>query len=146
MPGRGIGDRQVEISELVEPHVQGIRYAGLGLLTQNEEYDRDNGFTEDPMIVATINSSLNGFFVMEEEDFSFCSFQEPWVNSKGERVPGIEIFYIENLYYKEGLVHSAISQGNTIPFMAEGGDEDIEEMASLMKNLFAEDLVELIQP
>ena len=40
-----------------------------------------------------IRGTLNRRFVREGEDFPFCGFPEPWLNSKKRRLPCFEIFF-----------------------------------------------------
>lgn len=55
-------------------------------------------------------SSLNGSFIKEGEDFRYCGFQEPWMNLEGERIPGLELFFEQDLYLKDGLFHNFSNQ------------------------------------
>ena len=45
--------------------------------------------------------TLNGNFVREEGDFSFCGFREYWVGKDGNVYPSWEIFFEEKLTFKE---------------------------------------------
>lgn len=40
-----------------------------------------------------IRGTLNGHFIREDEDFSFCGLLKPWMNSVKQRVPRFEIFF-----------------------------------------------------
>ena len=85
-----------------------------------------------PTMSAPPGSSLNGLFVKEGEDFPYCGFQEPWIDSKGQRVQGLEIFFEEGILLKatEGKIQST-------------EEEDVIEM---VQELFVEDPIETIRP
>ena len=42
--------------------------------------------------------TLNGYFVMEGHQTPYFGFLEMWVNAKGEKLLGWEIFFINDLY------------------------------------------------
>ena len=81
--GRGLGESKVGISELIDPYVQVRNCASLGL----------KGKEVGSFVTVSPDSSLNGFFIKEGEDFPYCGFQEPWMNLEGQKVQGLEIFF-----------------------------------------------------
>lgn len=87
---------------MIEPHEQRRPYTRIryNLATLNANKDPTRIKEIMPM-----DSSLNRYFVKEGKDFIYCGFQEPWRNLKGERVPGSEIFFEQDLYIKKGLFH-----------------------------------------
>ena len=77
---------------------------GLGYKPTRKNRNKKSRRTEENIWPSF--SSLNGFFVKEGEDFPYCGFQEPWKNADGEWGLGWEIFYEEDLYTKNEVIHS----------------------------------------
>ena len=134
-PGRGLGETKIGITEPIKPYAREGNRTGLGVKEENDSFT----------VTASPGSSLNGWFVKEGEDFPYYGFQEPWVDSKGQRVQGIEIFFEEGTFSKPAPIHCL---GATVPFATEGGkrsnkEDDIIEM---VRELFMENPAEAIQP
>lgn len=109
MLGNELGRYQASIAQMIEPYKQSKSYVGFGYM--KAEADANGGFVRTwGKETVPKYSSLNGYFVKEGEDFPCCNFQEPWMNKQGKCVPRLEIFFEDDLYLKEGLVHSLSSQ------------------------------------
>ena len=134
-PGRGLGGIKNGITEPIEPHAREGNRTGLGIKEEDDSF----------AVMASSGSSLNGWFVKEGEDFPYCGFQEPWVDSKGQRVQGIEIFFEEGMLSKSAPIHCL---GVTVPVATEGKSRSAkeEDVLEMVRELFLEDPVEVIQP
>ena len=102
-PSLGLSSKYQGIAKFSNIPVQYYTF-GLGYKPTEEDYTRKAKNAREkalakkegrpiPMTKVKIPPTMNGYWIREGDDFPFCGFPEPFIDSaSGKHVPGLEIF------------------------------------------------------
>ncbi|KAL7001194.1 hypothetical protein U1Q18_052381 [Sarracenia purpurea var. burkii] len=85
--------------------------------------------------------TLNGYFVKEGKDLSYCGFSEPWIDEgTNQKLPGLEIFFTYNLFESE---EEQDAKGNCGKGKAMVEDKDWADIMIRMEDLINDQMSEM---